>query len=338
MFAITGGTGLLGAHVIYRLLDKGFKVKALHRETSSFDLITKVIGYYTTEVDEYMSRIDWRLGDVTDPVSLEDFLDEGDRLFHCAGVVSFQKSDRELLNKINKNGTKNVVNAALNSKVQKLVHASSTAALGRADADGSISEQSKWKNSKLNTWYAVTKMRGEQEVWRGQAEGLRTVIVNPGIILGPGSWDEGSSRLFSSVYNGLKFYTSGLNGFVDVRDVAEAMIMLMDSEVESERFVLVGENTDYKTLFTDIAKALDVPPPKIKATKGMAEMAWMLERIKSFLTGKPALVTKETARTSLARHYYNGEKISSYFDDFNYRPLKQSIREVGEMYKKDQPA
>lgn len=329
---------MLGAHVIFRLLDKGFKVKALHRKTSSFDLITKVIGYYTDEVDEYMSRISWHHGDVTDPVSLEDFLDEGDRLFHCAGVVSFMKSDRELLNKINKTGTANVVDAALRQKVDKLVHASSTAALGRADADGSISEQSKWKNSKLNSWYAVTKMRGEQEVWRGQAEGLTTVIVNPGIILGPGSWDNGSSRLFSSVCNGLKFYTTGVNGFVDVRDVARAMTMLMDSEVESERFVLVAENMDYKTLFTDIAKALDASPPKIRANRGMAEIAWRLEGVKSFLTGKPALVTKETARTSLARHHYNGQKISRYFEDFSYRPLKQSIREIGEIYKKDQPA
>ncbi|MFW6019426.1 MAG: NAD-dependent epimerase/dehydratase family protein [Bacteroidales bacterium] len=334
MIAITGGTGLLGAHLIFRLLDQGYEVKVLRRSENS-TLVKKIISYYTSKPEEYFSRIHWHQGDVTDITSLENFLAKDDLLFHCAGVVSFHKKDKPLLHKINVEGTANVVNAALHQNLSKLIHVSSTSALGRANPDGKINETSQWKDSNNNSKYGISKMLGEREVWRGQMEGLSTAIVNPGIILGPGPWDKGSSQLFSKLYNGLNFYTQGVNGYVDVRDVACVMEKLMFSDIEEERFLLVAENVDYKSLFDKIAKALQVNPPHKEATPVMAEIVWRLDAIRSLFTGRPPLLTKETARTAMNKHYYDGSKISRFID-FRYRPIDESIAEFSELFLKDQ--
>lgn len=334
MIAITGSTGLLGAHLIFRLLDQGYEVKALRRSKNS-GLVKKILSYYTDSPDEYLNRIHWHQGDVTDISTLEDFLEKDDLLFHCAGSVSFHKKDKNLLHRINVEGTANVVNAALHQNISKLIHVSSTSALGRAGPDGKISESSQWKNSKHNSWYSITKMLGEQEVWRGQMEGLSTAVVNPGIILGPGPWDKGSSQLFSKLYKGLNFYTQGVNGYVDVRDVAYVMEKLMFSGIEEERFLLVAENIDYKSLFEQIADVLKVKPPRQKATPTMAEIVWRLDAVRSFFSGKPPLITKETAHTAMNKHYYDGSKITSFID-FSYRPIKESIADFGELFLKDQ--
>lgn len=334
MKAVTGATGLLGAHLVYEILRHEEKVKVFHRRTSSGELMQKIFGYYSDQPETLMQRIDWHEGELTNPSDVQGFLDESDQLFHCAGVVSFLGNDRKLLREVNVEGSRTVVNASLEKNIQKLVHVSSIAALGRANNQGLIDEKSKWKNSRKNTWYAITKMLGEQEIWRGQMEGLNTAIVNPGIILGPGPWDSGSAKLFQAVYNGLKYYTEGVNGYVDVRDVAKAMLMLMESDILSERFILVSKNEGYKALFEQMASALDCQPPGRRATQFMAEMAWRGEAVKSFLTRRKPLITKETAGTAMKKHYYDGTKITQNLD-FRYRPLDQTIREIAEMFLKD---
>lgn len=335
MIAITGTTGLLGAHLAYALLEQGHQIKALKRKHSSTKLLERIFSYYTNEPEELMAGIHWSIGDVNDISSLEDFLNEGDLVYHCAGYVSFEKSKRAVVKQVNVEGTANLVDASLHKNVSKLVHASSIAALGRASEDGMISERSKWKNSKRNTWYAVTKMLGEQEVWRGQMEGLKTAIVNPGIILGPGPWENGSSKLFTTVWNGLKYYTPGVNGYVDVRDVAKAMVLLMASEIESERFVLVYENINYQSFFTKIASALNVEAPSKQATPFMAELAWRMDAIRSFLAQKSPMITKETARTAMKKHYYDGSKIEKQLN-FKYRSLEDTIAHTANCFLADQ--
>ncbi|MFO8087992.1 MAG: NAD-dependent epimerase/dehydratase family protein [Bacteroidales bacterium] len=334
MIAVTGGTGLLGGHLLSKLLIQGYSVKALKRSTSSTTLLRKILSYYSDTPDQYMENIEWHTGDITNIISLEDFLEEGDQVFHCAGYVSFERAKRNLIHLVNVEGTTNVVNAALMKNINKLVFSSSTAAIGRADKDGVIHENSQWKNSKSNSYYAVSKMLAEREVWRGQMEGLKTAIVNPGIILGAGPWDSGSSKLFSKVSEGLRYYTSGVNGYVDVRDVVDVMIQLMQSDIQRERFLLISENIDYKSLFSQIATHLNVDPPAIKANAFMAEVVWRLDAIKSFITGQSPVITKETARTALNQHFYSGKKITSYID-FRYRPIKQTIADTAHLFKQD---
>ncbi|MCF8331910.1 MAG: NAD-dependent epimerase/dehydratase family protein [Bacteroidales bacterium] len=334
MIAITGVTGLLGSHLACMLITHGKEVKALRRNSSSLKTLEKVAGYYSDDVDRLLSHIHWYEGDVTDYSTVEDFLDQGDHLYHCAGIVSFEKSSRHLLHKVNVEGTANIVNAGLQNNIARLIHVSSISALGRAGADGSVNEQSQWKNSKHNTEYSISKMLGEREVWRGQMEGLSTAIVNPGIIIGPGPWSKGSSQLITKLWSGLKYYSSGVNGYVDVRDVAKVMLLLMNSGIEGERFVLVAENIDYKQLFEKIAKVLNVTPPQIRANIFLAEIVWRMDMLRSFFTGKAPVITKETARTAMSKHYYDGSKIT-HFIDFQYHPLDDSINYTGKKFLKD---
>lgn len=334
MKAVTGGTGLLGAHLLYKLLKQEDKVKVFHRKTTSSGLLKKIISYYDSNADSYLERIIWYEGELTNPNDVEDFLDEGDQLYHCGGIVSFTGSDRKKLKDTNAKGTENVVNAGLNKNIDKLVHVSSIATLGQANSHGLIDENSQWKNSRHNSWYAFSKMLGEQEVWRGQMEDLSTIIINPGIILGPGLWNSGSPRFFTSVWNGLNYYTEGINGFVDVRDVAGAMIRLMDSDIESERFILVAQNIDYKSLFEKIAGELDSEPPKKKARRVILEIAWRLESIRIFVTRKKPLITKETANSAVRKHYYDGLKITRTLD-FDYQNIDKTIHDIAMHFKND---
>ncbi len=231
---------------------------------------------------------------------------------------------------INVEGTANVVNLAIDHRVQKLVHVSSIAALGRTKERPHLDEAAKWVTSNANSRYAVSKYLAEQEVWRGKAEGLTTAIVNPAIILGSGFWDLGSARFFKQVDGGLKFAPIGRSGFVDVRDVADFMIRLMDSEVDGERFILTAENVEYKRFFRIIADALHTTAPFIRVTPLLAEIAWRVEWLKEKILGSEPMVTKESARSSVSNFYYNNEKSRAF--GFQYRPLEQTIRETAAQF------
>ena len=119
----------------------------------------------------------------------------------------------------------------------------------------------------------ITKYGAEMEVWRGTQEGLNTVVVNPGIIIGPGYWHNGSGSLFKRIYKGMSHYTNGVVGFVGVNDVAQIMIKLMESNIINQRYILISENLSYKDFFTKVAALLHVKPPKKEATKLILNIA-----------------------------------------------------------------
>ena len=263
--------------------------------------------------------------DLLDVVTLEEIIQEVQDVYHCAGLISYNAADRSQLYRINVEATANVVNACLTSNVRKLVHVSSIAALGKFVPDKEIDESTAWTDDARNSSYGYSKYLGEMEVWRGVAEGLSAVIVNPSIILGPGDWNNGSTAIFKNIYKGFQWYTEGVNGFVDVRDVAAAMILLMQSEVEGERFVLSAENASYKDVFFTIADALNKPRPGKKVTSTLSELVWRLEWLKSLFTRTTPLVTKETAHTAMAKVYFNNQKLLKSFPDFNYRSLKDTV-------------
>jgi len=256
MILITGATGLVGSHLAFELIRSGHAVRALRRPDSRFEMIKKVFSLYSDNPEELFSKIEWVDGDILDIFSLEDAMEGAEEVYHCAALVSFLPEDKKRLIRINTEGTANVVNAALEKKIRKLCHVSSIAALGRPEHQSDlIDENLVWKPSKHNSAYAISKYGAEREVWRGTAEGLDAVIVNPSIVLGLAGPGMGSSRIFNTVRDGLKFYPPGKNGFVDVRDVARAMILLMESDIRNERFILNAENLEYKKLLGMMAVA-----------------------------------------------------------------------------------
>ena len=218
MIFVTGGTGLVGSHVLLKLAKKGEILKALKRTNSSLEICKSVFSFYNA--DALFDKINWVEGDVNDIPSLTQGMQGCEKLIHCAAIVSFYASDADLLKKVNIEGTANVMNVALASDIKKVGFVSSIATLGRNSTLGMVDEECQFKITKLDSNYALSKYYAEQEVWRASNEGLDVVIVNPSVILGPGDWTKGSSQIFQKIHKGLKFYTQGSTGYVDVNDVA----------------------------------------------------------------------------------------------------------------------
>jgi nucleoside-diphosphate-sugar epimerase len=309
---ITGATGLLGLYLTKELAKQDVKIKALYRNQIPFD----------------HTNIEWIQGDLFDIVLLEEILNGVDEVYHCAGKVSFNPKDKRELFKTNVEGTANIVNACLNNNIKKLLHVSSVAALGRIREGTLINESMQWSPETSNSVYGESKYLGETEVWRGVAEGLNTVVVNPVIILGAGDWNNGSSAIFKNIYKEFPYYSEGVTGFVDALDVVNAMIALMNSDIANERFIISNENISYKELFDLIAVAFNKKPPHKKITPLMAALVWRLEAFKSLITNKAPFITKETARTALAKVYFDNSKLLKALPPFKYTPLKNSVDRI----------
>jgi nucleoside-diphosphate-sugar epimerase len=316
MILVTGGTGFLGSHLLRKLVNVGQPVRALYR--------TQI----PSQLKDIQDKIEWVTGDVLDVCALEDAMVGVTKVYHCAAVVSFHPDKHAHMMKVNVEGTANVVNMALDAGVKKLVHVSSVAAIGRAKGNAMIDEECEWQESKNNSQYAVSKYLAEMEVWRANAEGLETAIVNPSIILGSGFWEDGSGMLIKNAWKEFPFYTEGINGFTDVEDVATVMIRLMESEIKGQRFIVCSDNWKYHDLFNEMAAQLGKKPPHIAVKPWLAEIVWRVEAVKTKITGKKALLTKETARTAQLKIYYNNSKILSVLPGFKFISLKDTIADM----------
>lgn len=315
---VTGGTGLLGSYLLRKLIIDGYtRIRALKRPTSQLHLVENI-----------KNQIEWIDCDILDVIGLEDAMRGVEQVYHCAAIVSFKSSDQPKMKHINVNGTANVVNAALNAKISKFLHVSSIAAIGRSLKNPVVKENQKWENSPINTAYAKTKYLAEKEVWRGIAEGLHAVIINPSIILGSGVWKSGSTQIFHEIWKGLKFFPEGQTGFVDVRDVAELMIKMMQSDIHTERFIANGANLPFKEFFQKIAASTEKPAPSIAVNPFIRGVAWRLEWLKSKILGSSPMITKETAMISAKSFVFDNSKSIQTFD-FQYRPIDQTISAIG---------
>jgi dihydroflavonol-4-reductase len=311
---VTGSTGLVGSHLIPALIEKGYRVSALYR--------TEIPGV------DHKEEVQWIRGDILDVLLLEDAMQNVQQVYHCAAIVSFSPSEAPHMMHVNVSGTTNVVNAALHAGVDKLCYVSSVAALGRIRQGQVVNESMYWSEETSNSVYGKSKYLAEMEVWRGIGEGLKAVIVNPSIILGAGNWQTGSTKIFKSVYEEFPWYTEGVSGFVDVNDVVSAMISLMESNVSAERFILNGDNISYRQLFTKIANAFGKKPPHKKVTPLIASVVWRAEALKSMITRKKPLITKETAVTAQATVRYDSSKIHKFLNGFSYTPLHEAIERI----------
>ena len=320
MILVTGGTGLLGSKLLEKLVNVGHKVRALKRNTSRLDKVLSI-----------QDKVEWVEGDVLDIPSLEDAMKDITEVYHCAAMVSFNPSKRAAMYEINITGTANVVNVALASGVQALCHVSSIAALGRVKEGEEITEETKWGESKDNSHYSITKYKSEQEVWRANAEGLNTVIVNPSVILGEGNWRTDSSSFISNGYKGMPMYPPGCNGFVDSEDVVKAMIYLMSKKEYGEQFILSADNVYYKDLFAKIAKAFGKEGPKRKMTPFLGGLFWRAVAIMSFFTAKTPVITEETINTILKTYFYSNDKVKA--TGFEFQSIDETIKRCCNAYK-----
>lgn len=325
MILITGATGLVGSYLAKLLLDKGENVRAVKRATSSLSLLGK-----------YADKIDWIEGDILDVVSLEEAMKDVVQVYHCAAMISFATKDIEALMKTNVEGTANVMNAALTAKVKKVVHVSSVAAFGLPAKGKTIDEKYTDPNINKAFWYFRSKQYGEREAFRAVEEGLEVVIACPGTILGAGWWDAEPNSVFGAVADGVSFYTSATNGFVDVRDVVQALFLLMNKGASGEKYILVAENFSYRDLMWQVADEMKVKRPSVEAKKWLLTLAWMSESVKSVFTTKPPLITRESAAIAGVSFTYDNKRIKQL--GFAFRPIDTTISDTVKAYQKSKSA
>ncbi len=319
---VTGGTGFVGSYIIKELIQKGYSVRAIRRNNKLPFYISKNI----------LDKVEWIESDVFDVVILEEAMQGIDVVIHSAGVVSFVKKDRKKMYKVNVEGTANIVNIALEKNVKRFIHISSVAALGRKSNGTHVNEDKKWEENKVNTHYAKSKYKAELEVWRGISEGLEGVILNPATVLGYGDWNSSSCAIFKNVYEEFPWYSPGINGFVDVEDVAKATLLLMEGDISGQRFIINGATWSFKKLQDAIANAFGKKQPSKRTTPFLMGIAWRLEKWKSFFSGKRPLLTKESARVAQSQTYFENEKILKTLPGFSFTPLEESITKACDKY------
>ena len=322
MVLVTGGTGFLGAYVIRELVASGYAVRAIRRETPIPFFLPRDIA----------DRVEWVHCDIRDPMGLEEAMTGAEGVVHAAAKVSFSRKERRELWSINIEGTANVVNTALSLGIRRLVYVSSVAAIGRTGGNEPVTEDRTWQDSRYNTNYAISKYHGEMEVWRAIGEGLAAVIVNPGTILGFGDWNNSSCAIFRSVFNEFPWYTEGINGFVDVSDTAKAIVRLLQMDISGQRYILNADNWSWRQLFETIAAEFGKRPPAREATPFLAGVAWRAEKIRSLLTGRTALLTRESARVAASSTRFSNDKFLRLVPDFSFTPLELSIRTACRSY------
>lgn len=311
MVKVIGGTGLVGSHLLCELVTSEKEIFASYRTKSKIEKVRKVFDFYFgVESEAKWNKVIWSKVNLNDIISLEDFIDLGDVVYHCAALVSFNRSDFNKLTKINREGTTNVVNVCLDKKVAKLCYVSSTSAITGGD-EVNVSEASKWKKSDYTSAYSISKYGAEREVWRGIEEGLEAVIVNPCVILGAGDWNESSLTILKQIEKGLSFYPPGANAIVDARDVAICMLKLTKSKLSAERYLLIGKNTSFKNLFDKIAFKMNMKAPKRQVGKVGLTIARFIMGFWSFIRGNTSPITKDTVKSAMSTTVYSIEKIKS---------------------------
>jgi len=326
MILVTGGTGLVGAHLLIHLLEKGEEIRAIYKNVDSIHKTNALFSLYKKE--ELYQYINWIQADILDIPSLENAFIGIDQVYHCAALISFDPNDEDILRKTNIEGTANIVNFCLAYNIKKLCHVSSVAALGDlAEHETIITEETEWNPEKPHSDYAISKYGAEMEVWRGQQEGLQIVIINPGVIIGPGFWEQGSGELFTKIKNGFSFYTKGSTGFVAVADVVSIAYQLMNSTIQGERFTIIGQNIIFQDLLNTIAEALNVQKPRYHATPRLMNILWKLDWLVSNIFGSKRKLSKSTAKSSYSNDLYANYKIKNALN-FTFQDVHQYSKEI----------
>jgi dihydroflavonol-4-reductase len=331
---VTGATGLLGSHLTATLLMQNKKVRALYRDKIKIKNTKQILSYYTNEVDKYFSQIEWCEADVTDYFSLQEPFAGVTEVYHCAGLVSFDENDSKLLYAINAEGTEHVINTCLEKGIKRFCHVSSVATLQIEANKKYVDEFSVWKTSSGNSSYAITKYRGEFEAWRGAAEGMNVLVVNPSVILGAGCWGQSSTQLITRCYNGLPVYTEGVTGYIDVRDVAACMIRLMNENKFGHRYILNSENCSFKEITHQLQQNFNKPTSKIKAGKFLLNVALVFSAITNIFSHKKSIITKSVIQSAQKKTYYDNTKVCKELS-CQFIPVKDSLAYVAGLYKKN---
>jgi len=331
MILVTGGTGLVGSHLLYFLLKSNTTVRAIHRKSSDLVSVKKIFSYYTEDSENLYKKIEWVEANITDIPALTAAFKGITHVYHAAAYISFDPKHYYKLKKSNIEGTANIVNLCIANDVQKLCHVSSVATIGTPIDNGLATEKTDWNPEEKNSVYGITKYGAEMEVWRGTQEGLDAVIVNPGVILGEGYWNSGSGAIFKQAAKGVPFYFGGGVGTVDVKDVVAIMLILMKSTVKNERYIVVSNNVSYKELLTAISLKLNKKPPKKEAPQWILYLLSGLDWFSSVIFRTKRKLLKATVHSLYKKSFYDNSKLISQLA-YDFIPFDETVGRVAKAY------
>ena len=316
------------------LLKAGNNVRAIYRESSNLLAVKKVFSYYLSpeESDLYFNRIDWQEANLSDICDLTKAFEGITVVYHSAAMISFDPSDEKALRKINIEGTANIVNLCISGGIKKLCFISSIATMDLTPGEKEISENFTWYQEQNHSDYAISKHGAEIEVWRSSQEGVPVIILNPGIIIGPGFWDSGSGQIFKRIDAGLNYHFPKTTGFVGVNDVVSAAICTMDSSTKNEQYIVVAENLKFKKVLEMIAKSIDKPAPKRPLKPWMVFIGWIYQSIAGMLFGKKRQIAKKDIKALFAHTFYSNQKLVSEFN-FKFTPIQDVIHQTGKIFR-----
>lgn len=331
MNLVTGATGIIGSHVVLELLKRGQPVVACRQKTSDLTKVQKLFSSYGSDCEALFLNIKWVEADILDVYSIEDALEGITTVYHCAGLVSFNKKDRKKLIDINETGTANVVTACVTKKISCLCHVSSIGAINNLDYTEPLHEGVFWKSSGKESDYAISKYNGERQVWRGIEEGLNAIIVNPGVVLAPGFWNQSSSRIFDTCYKGSLFYTTGSTGYVAATDLAIIMVELVSKRVYGERYIVVENNYTFQHIFNLIHKNFGKPLPRFKASRSLMQLGRYVENFISFFRVKDPVITSALINSAFNKQTYSNQKVTKMLEH-HFKPVDQVIATICQNY------
>jgi nucleoside-diphosphate-sugar epimerase len=331
---VTGATGIIGSHVLLALLQDNRPVVACKQKSSDTGKVEKLFSYYTKDHAALFAKIKWIDLDLGDLFSVEDALEGIETVYHCAGFVSFNRNQFKKLMEVNHRGTAILVNACLHRNIKAFCHVSSLATINNLDYILPLTEEVFWKRSGKESAYAMSKYNAENEVWRGVEEGLNAVIVNPGVVLSPGFWHQSSSRIFDTCYNGNRFYTSGSTGYVAAKDVADAMIRLVDKKCFNNRYILVEGNHSFKEIFSTIQRNFKKDPPTVNAGRLLLNLGWVVDSLWSFIRGKNPVLTRSIINSAFNQQQYSNQKIINTLGN-TFTPIDKTLNEICVHYLAD---
>lgn len=336
MILVTGGTGLVGSHLLYKLVTTHKNVRAIYRRPHKLDAVKHVFSYYSEDWETLYNKIEWIEANLNDVPKLQAAFIGVTHVYHCAAFISFEPDKYRTLRKINIEGTANIVNLCISNSVEKLCYVSTIATIGHhANPETLITETTAWNPEEDNSVYSITKYGAELEVWRGTQEGLDAVIVNPGIILGPGFWrGGGSGSLFRQIHKGLNYYTRGASGYVDVYDVVSIMQQLMESSIKNENYILVAENLTFKEFNTKLSKVLNIKKTAKEIKPWQLKVLWRLDWLNHKVFRKRRKLSRQLSKTIISVTEYDNSKVKNALN-FEFQTADKSIEAVSKLFLED---
>ena len=332
MILVTGGTGLVGSHLIYQLTLENNVIRATHRADSDIERVKLLFKFYSKDFNQLFKKIEWIEADLNNLSQLQDAFKDISFVYHCAAYISFDPSRYETLRRVNIRGTANIVNLCINNKIKKLCHVSSVATLGYNIKE--IDENNYWDGNKHKSAYAISKYGAEMEVWRGVQEGVKSVIINPGVIIGPGFSKSAFGTIIKMVTNKKRFHTCGKTGYVDVRDIANIMIRLMNSKIENERYILVNKNLSYKKVIDMVSSNLGMKNKSTFVSKSKLKIALVFDLVSSKFFNKERKLSKALCKSLTRNFNYSSKKIKKSLN-FEFTSILETFEKSCQFYSQE---